>query len=109
MGEGTLQCYNSGKLIAQYRCLGKPGFPYIKDITINTNSKQRYHKSIEFGGYLMEYCLLIHGGRGVYIHAGDNNIADNNGPSAGCIHLEINDARRVYNWVDGSVRILTTS
>ncbi|RUM72468.1 MAG: hypothetical protein DSZ08_00925, partial [Sulfurovum sp.] len=54
-GEGILQCYTSGKLIANYKCLGKPGFPYIKDITINTNSKQRRHISVEFNNYVMEY------------------------------------------------------
>jgi len=109
-GEGTLQCYTSGKLIANYRCLGKPGFPYKKDITVNTNSKQRRHISVEFNNYVMEYCILIHGDRGAYIHAGPNNILENgNQASAGCIHLKKNDAMKVYNWVDQPVRVLTTS
>ena len=103
-GEGTLYCSELGT----FKCLGKPGFPYKKDITINTNSKQFIHRSAEFGGYEMYYSILIHGLRGVYIHAGSNNIIENEGPSAGCIHLKKSDARKVYNWVDTSVRVLTT-
>lgn len=65
-GEGTLRCLGLGT----FQCLGRPGFPYKKDITINTNSKQRVHYSVEYGGYPMHYSILIHGTKGAYIHQG---------------------------------------
>ena len=104
-GEGRLQCPNLGT----FKCLGKPGYVHYPKSTItirpnNSNEKQRIHFSGEYvdqtgNPYKMEFCLMINFQYGVYIHAGANNLRENGGVSAGCIHLKREDAQRVFNWV----------
>ncbi|UQE03426.1 L,D-transpeptidase [Bradyrhizobium japonicum] len=45
------------------------------------------------------------GQKGIFIHEGPNNLNDNGGESAGCIHLAPPDAENFYNWVTGRTRI----
>jgi len=104
-GEGILRCPGIGS----FKCLGKPGYVHYPKTTIsirpnNSNEKQRVHFSGEYvdqtgSPYKMEFCLMINSRYGVYIHAGANNLRENGGPSAGCIHLKREDAQRVFNWV----------
>ena len=102
-GEGTLT-YNGGTV----PCLGRPGMTYEKDITIRGvvgTDKFERRWSTEFGVW-MDWAVLIHGVRGLFIHQGPDNLLDNGGPSAGCIHL--NDAKAFYDWVSSPTRLLTT-
>lgn len=98
-GEGTLTA--DGRT---YACLGQPGRQYPGDLTVTPSDKSLEHWSDEFQ-VLMRYCVLIWGQRGIYIHEGPNNLADNVGPSAGCIHLGKGDAKAVYDWIDERTRI----
>jgi len=114
-GEGILKCDGVGS----FKCLGKGGYPYYPKTSItinprNSNDKQRIHHSGEYvdqsgNPYKMEFCLLINWQKGVYIHAGANNLIDNGGPSAGCIHLKREDAQRVFHSVTSKtiIRIQT--
>jgi lipoprotein-anchoring transpeptidase ErfK/SrfK len=57
---------------------------------------------------VMNYSILIWGQRGIYIHEwpGRATYAGNGGPTAGCIHVEVGDAKRIYDWVDSKTRIV---
>lgn len=86
-------------------CLGNPTINYTEDLTVQGivgTDKFVSKYSSEFGVY-MNWAVLIMGDRGIYIHEGPDNIADNDGVSAGCIHLA--DAKSFYDWVTGRTRI----
>lgn len=110
-GEGILKCSGLGS----FKCLGKAGYPFYPKniITVNPNNKndkQRIHYSGEFidssgNPYKMEFCILVNWQKGVYIHAGENTLISNGGPSAGCIHLKREDAQKVFNWIKTKTRI----
>jgi hypothetical protein len=94
---------NCGGLGA-FPCLGQPGRQYPTDFTVTPTDKSPEHWSEEFQ-VLMKWCVLIWGQKGIYIHEGPDNLKDNGGPSAGCIHLGPGNAKRVYDWIDDRTRI----
>lgn len=116
-GEGQLECkgYNT------FRCLGKKGLRYPRDLTINPALpfvKRHPYFSEEYVcdypgiGQVsvpcrMNYAILIWGQRGIYIHEWPNRATyvGNGGPTAGCIHVEVGDAKKIYDWVDTKTRI----
>lgn len=100
-GEGTLLAHGLGT----YLCLGQPGRKYPTDLTVFPADKEALHHSQEFHGALMPWSIRIWGQYGIYIHEGADRLADNGGPSEGCIHLGEGNARTVYDWVDGRTRI----
>jgi len=118
LGEGGLECVGLGT----FRCLGKKGLRYPNDLTINPalpNVKRHPYLSQEYEcdyptiGQIgvpcrMNYSILIWGQRGIYIHEwpGRATYADNGGPTAGCIHVEVGDAKTIYEWVDAKTRIV---
>ncbi|MDB4975947.1 MAG: L,D-transpeptidase [Myxococcaceae bacterium] len=57
-------------------------------------------------GFQAFRCLGLRGG--IYNHEWPTipTIAGNNGPTHGCIHLEIGNAEKVFNWVDQRPRLL---
>jgi L,D-transpeptidase catalytic domain/NlpC/P60 family len=99
-GEGKMACAGLGT----FACLGRPGRQYPTDLTVTPADKSAEHWSTEFH-VLMKFCILIWGQKGIYIHAGPDNLKDNGGPSAGCIHVGLENARRVYEWLDEQTRI----
>lgn len=102
-GEGWLTYGNIRR-----PCLGRPDFRYARDLTVQGTigtDKFRRKFSNEFQVW-MDFAVLIMGQRGVYIHEGPDNIADNGGPSAGCIHLSSPNAEAFYQWIDEPTRIL---
>lgn len=105
-GEGILHCQG----FRTFKCLGKPRNDYKKTSIVihpkNKNEKQRHHRSIEYGGYDMEFSLLVDWKRGIYIHAGPNSFISNDGSSAGCIYLSRIDAEKVYNWVNEPTSVI---
>lgn len=117
-GEGRMECVGLGA----FRCLGKKGVRYPNDLTINPdlpNVKKHPHLSGEYVcnypaiGQIavpcrMNYAILIWGHRGIYIHEwpGRATYAENGGPTAGCIHVEEGDAKKIYDWVDTKTRIV---
>jgi len=102
-GEGTMECVGLGK----FKVLGQPGRKYPKDITVNETDKERLHKSKEFN-VDMPFAIKIWGQLGIFIHEFPDNLRDNGGPSAGCVHLSKKNAPKVFNYVAGRTRIKIT-
>ncbi|MET1257014.1 L,D-transpeptidase family protein [Aliikangiella maris] len=116
-----MKLYRDGN-IGAFRCLGKKGVRYPKDLTINPalpNVKRHPYFSQEYVcdypgiGQIgvpcrMNYSILIWGQRGIYIHEwpGRATYVGNGGSTAGCIHVEVGDAKKIYDWVDSKTRIV---
>lgn len=100
-GEGVIEF--DGK---KYDCLGQKGRIYPEDLTVYPKDKKLKHWSKEFKVWL-HYAILIWGQKGIYIHQGPDNIADNgNLDSAGCIHVAEPQVIELYNWLDERTRVL---
>jgi hypothetical protein len=104
-GEGTLECVGLGK----FKILGDPTKKYPTDITVDpladAGVKERVHQSREFN-VAMPFAVRIWGQLGIYIHEFPDNLQDNGGPSAGCIHVGKGNAEKVYNYVVTRTRII---
>jgi len=98
-GEGTIS-FNGNS----YPCLGNPTIKYPTDLTITTADKFPQKYSTEYQ-VMMYFAILIWGQRGIYIHWGDDTLATNDGPSAGCIHVEKPQIETLYNWITLNTRI----
>lgn len=99
-GQGHMSCNGLGV----FPCLGQPGRQYPVDLTVTPADKSPEHWSDEFQE-LLKWCILIWGQKGIYIHEGPDTLAENGGPSAGCIHLGSGNAKSVFDWVDERTRI----
>lgn len=103
-GEGELECVGLGS----FKVLGQSGRRYPKDLTIDpTNDpsvKKRLHRSSEFN-VNMPFAIRIWGQVGIFIHEFPDNLRDNGGPSAGCIHVGRINAERVFNYIVTRTRI----
>jgi L,D-transpeptidase catalytic domain. len=99
-GEGTLECVGLGT----FRVLGQPGRQYPEDLIVKPSDKERVHQSIEFE-IDMPWAIKIWGQKGIFIHEMPDNLADNEGPTAGCIHLSEENAPKVYNYVKTRTRV----
>ncbi len=102
-GEGTLAYAGQS-----CPCLGKPGVQYTKDLTVRGVEgvdKFPVKYSTEWDAD-MPWAVLIMGNRGIYIHEGWATLAQNGGPTKGCIHLDPAHAKGFYDWVDGPTRVL---
>ncbi|MEY9404569.1 L,D-transpeptidase [Bradyrhizobium japonicum] len=100
--EGTLT-YGSNSV----KCLGQSTRQYPADLTVEGVEgvdKYKLWHSTEFDAD-MPWAVKIWGQKGIFIHEGPNNLNDNGGESAGCIHLAPPDAENFYNWVTGRTRI----
>ncbi|WP_427308935.1 L,D-transpeptidase [Cupriavidus sp. H39] len=102
-GEGTLNF--NGTI---FPCLGSPSIAYTKDLTVTATMgvdkfEKKYSNEFQVD---MTYAVLIMGARGIYIHEGADNLKDNEGPSAGCIHLAPGNAKQFYDWVSKPTRIV---
>lgn len=100
-GEGSMTY--GGRTVP---CLGNPELAYTKDLTVQgivgtDKFEKKYSKEYDVW---MNWAVLIMGNRGIYVHEGADNLSDNGGATAGCIHLK--DAKDFYNWVTGRTRIL---
>lgn len=114
LGEGKMDCQG----YREFNCLGRKGLKYPTDMTIDPANKgvkvnpyfsQQYECNYN-GAMLpcrMNYSILLWGQRGIFIHEWPNpaTFNGNGGPTGGCIHLEIGDAKRVYNWVNQKTRV----
>lgn len=108
-GDGTLECVGG----STFKCLGKKDLNYPVDLTVQSvvgTDKFENKFSNEFQ-VNMPWAVLIWGQRGIYIHGweGEATVASYGGDTNGCIHLQsdnpANDAKAVYNWIDGRTRI----
>jgi lipoprotein-anchoring transpeptidase ErfK/SrfK len=121
LGEGTIECKGYNK----FRCLGRKGQKYKKDITVDPvtdpsiKSPIYYSRTYTCGETdsagnespcTMPWAIRLDGREGIYIHEWPlrATYAGNGGPTHGCIHLEIGDAKKVYDWVNGRTRIVMT-
>lgn len=115
--EGGMECVGLGN----FRCLGKK-IKYPRDLTINPalpRVKSHPYFSQEYVcdypsiGKIevpcrMNYSILIWGQRGIYIHEwpGQATSVGNGGQTGGCIHVEVGDAKKIFDWVDTKTRIV---
>lgn len=111
-GEGLLSYGN--KKIA---CLGKPNLSYPPDLAVQNIEGVQYQGdyknaykfqmwiSSEFNNAEMPWAVKIWGQKGIFIHEGPDTLADNGGPSQGCIHLRSPNAKDFYDWITGQTRI----
>jgi lipoprotein-anchoring transpeptidase ErfK/SrfK len=118
VGEGRLEC----KGYRTFRCLGMKGLRYPIDIVIDPTKDKSVKQHPYFSrtytcGFVnnqgvpqpcrMNYAIRIWGQQGVFIHEwpAPTTYVANGGPTHGCIHLEIGNAKNVYDWVDGRTRV----
>lgn len=114
--EGLLTCRGLGS----FPCLGMPGLDYPAELMIDPAKpgvKAHPYYSRTYGcapnnnaqgQCIMNYAILIWGQQGVYIHEWPtpaNFVGNGNRGTHGCIHLQIGDARKVYEWVDGKTYV----
>jgi hypothetical protein len=98
-GKGSLECVGLGT----FSCLGRADAPYKTDVTVTGKidvDKFPVRRSIEYNVDL-NWVTIMDGNKGYWIHEGD--IARRS--SAGCVNLESEDAKTVYDWIDGATRI----
>jgi L,D-transpeptidase catalytic domain len=114
LGEGQMDC----KEFKTFRCLGKKGLKYPTDLMIDparpnvkTNPYFSQEYVCDYAGVVlpckMNFSILIWGQRGIFIHEWPNpaTYIGNGGPTGGCIHLDIGNAKQVYDWVNQKTRI----
>jgi L,D-transpeptidase catalytic domain len=102
-GRGQLECVGFGV----FNCLGKKDAPYKTDVTVTGTvdvDKFPIRLSVEFNVDL-NWVIVMDGNRGFWIHEGDISRRS----SAGCVNLVSEDAKKVYDWVDGRTRITITA
>lgn len=116
-GEGTLK-YGTTTV----PCLGKPGVAYPVDSIIENIEGIQYEgdygnaykfkiwRSKDFpddngNPFPMPWSVKLWGARGIFIHEGPDNLAENDGPSSGCVHLANPNAQRFYEWITGRTRM----
>ena len=99
-GEGRLAASGLGT----FACLGRPGFPYKREVTVGPGDKFRSKWSSQYQ-VAMPWAILIHWQRGAFLHEMPATLARNGGPTAGCVHLARGDAERVWRWATGRVRV----
>ncbi|NCS29232.1 MAG: L,D-transpeptidase [Microcystis aeruginosa F13-15] len=93
-GEGTIECVGLGT----FPILGRPGIKYPRDITVTEADKKGTYHSKKYN-VDMPFAILIWGQEGIYIHQFPDNLQENGGPSAGCIHVSRRNAPKVYEYV----------
>ncbi len=102
-GEGTLSCDDLG----EFPCLGNSETLYPANV-INGGSEgaekfpELYSNELDAN---IEQAILLGWEFGLFIHAGADNLKDNDGPTAGNIHLARENAKQLYDWLDRPVRI----
>lgn len=114
LAEGQMECRG----YKTFRCLGKKGLKYPTDMTVDPSKpkiKVNPYFSQEYvcdyaGVELpcrMNFSILIWGQRGIFIHEWPNpaTFSGNGGSTGGCIHLDIGNAKLVYDWVNQKTRI----
>ena len=102
-GYGVLSCGGH-----EFRCLGKYGYKYPKDSTINASDKDHNYFSKQFSCKL-PWAIKLDGNKGVYIHECVTPPYDmSHGNSHGCINLDPEPAEWVYGWIQGRTRVVIT-
>jgi lipoprotein-anchoring transpeptidase ErfK/SrfK len=85
--------------------LGKYGYKYPKDSTVNVKDKYKVAHSKEFNCDL-PWAILLDGTHGIYFHEDVTSRDLSHGNTHGCINLVKGDAEDLYNAVTGKTRIL---
>lgn len=85
-GEGTITFKGT-----TYDCLGKSGYEYPTDSTINIDDKEENHYSKEFKCDL-PWAIRLDGTKGIYFHEDITSGDLSHGNTHGCINLKSDDA-----------------
>ena len=99
-GRGTVTA--GGKTL---NCIGLYGYNYPEDSTINTSDKELSHWSKEHSCEL-PYAIKLDGTKGIFFHQDVTTYDMSHDNTHGCINLSENDAKWLYNWVQGRTRVL---
>ena len=93
-----------------YDVVGKPGYQYPKDLTINASDKDHNYHSREFDVKL-PYAVKLDGTEGIYLHEDvTSGMGDNShGETHGCINLKKDDAKEVYDKINTRTRVTISS
>jgi hypothetical protein len=105
-GEGTL----SGEGLGTFPCLGHAETLYPANVT-NSGAEGEEKFPMLYSNELdanIERAILLGWEYGLFIHAGADNLKENEGPTGGNIHLAPANAEQLYDWIDESVRISIT-
>ena len=102
-GEGTL----SSDGLGEFPCLGNVETLYPAHVVNNGVEGEEKFPEL-FSNELqanIERAILLGWEFGLFIHAGADNLNDNDGPSSGNIQLEAANAEKLYEWIDGPTQI----
>ncbi len=105
-GSGTLSCEGTGEV----PCLGSPETLYPSSVTNGgSEGEEKFPElySNELDANISQ-AILLGWEHGLFIHCGPDNLDDNDGPTSGNIHLAEDNAKRLYDWIDGPVQISIT-
>lgn len=102
-GEGTISADDLG----EFPCLGDPETLY--PASVSNGGKEGEEKFPELYSNVLdaniEQAVLLGWEYGLFIHAGADNLADNGGPTGGNIQLSAENAKSLYDWIDGGIEI----
>ncbi len=102
-GEGTLSCEGLG----EFPCLGNAETLYPANVTNSgAEGEQKFPElySNELDANI-EQAILLGWEHGLFIHSGPDNLQENDGPTRGNIHLAQDNAKKLYEWLDGPAQI----
>ena len=105
-GEGTL----SAEGLGTFPCLGNAETLYPASATNNGAEGEEkfpllYSNELDAN---IEHAILLGWEYGLFIHAGADNLRENEGPTGGNLQLSAQNAKQVYDWIDETVQISIT-
>lgn len=102
-GQGILSVDGLG----EFPCLGNPETSYPQEVT-NSGSEgeekfpELYSNEIDAN---IEQAILLGWEHGLFIHAGADNLTDNEGPTLGNIQVAPENAKQLYGWINSPTKI----
>jgi hypothetical protein len=102
-GEGTL----SAEGLGEFPCLGNSETLYPASV-VNSGAEGEEKFPLLYSNVLdanIERAILLGWENGLFIHAGADNLKENEGPTCGNIQISADHAQQLYDWIDGAVQI----
>ena len=105
-GEGTL----SAEGLGTFPCLANAETLYPANVN-NSGVEGEEKFPLLYSNELdanIQWAILLGWEYGLFIHAGPDNLKENDGPTGGNIQLSAGNAEQLYGWMDESVQISIT-